>query len=162
MRRSSGTLARWRRLPARMRGAAAGLSRRELAARGGPDGWSVREYVHHIVEANVVAASIVLAALGKPDGVYDWSWLVPDRAWMARLGYGRLPIGPALRLLDALGAHLAAVVQGRRGLSRPVRLRGSRVRPTRTTVERVLRDECDHADQHLRDVREILSSLRRA
>jgi hypothetical protein len=163
MNRPSGTLERWRRVPGRVRRAVAGLPRRALDARGGSDGRSVREYAHHLVEANLVAASIVLAALGRPDGEYDWSWLVPDGAWMARLGYRRLPVGPALDLLEALGAHLSAVIAGARGgLSSPVRLRGSAKRPTRTTVEEVLREECEHADHHLRDVREILASRRRA
>ncbi|HET7453763.1 MAG TPA: hypothetical protein VFL12_13535 [Thermoanaerobaculia bacterium] len=153
------TLRRWSRIPARIRRAVAGRSRRELAARGGSQDWSAGEYVHHLVEANVVAASIIVAALGKPGCTYDWSWLFPDRAWMARLGYRRLRVGPALDLLAALSAHVSALVAGARGgPASPVRLRGSARRPTRTTVEKILREECEHADHHLRDIREILGS----
>ncbi len=154
-------LARWRRVSSRLRRAVAGRSRRDLAARGGSEGWSAAEYVHHLVEANLVAASIVVAALGRPGSTYDWSWLFPDRAWMARLGYGRLSVGPALDLFEALSAHVAGLVAGARGgLSSPVRLRGSAGRVRRTTVERVLRDECDHADHHLRDLRRVLARRR--
>ena len=169
MKRPSGraaktaTLRRWRRIPARIRRAVAGLSRRERAARGGSQDWSVGEYVHHLVEANLVASSIIVAALGKPGCTYDWSWLFPDGAWMARLGYRRLPVGPALDALESLSAHVSALVAGSRGgPAAPVRLRGSAKRPTPTTVEKILREECEHADHHLRDIREILASRSRA
>jgi len=33
-------------------------------------------------EANVVAASIVIAALGSPGCTYDWSWMMPFGAWL--------------------------------------------------------------------------------
>ena len=73
-----------------------------------------------------VAASIVLGAVGSPGSEFDWSWLVPGDAWMKRLGYSRLPIEAALRLLDALCAHLAGLLRGSPGsLRRVVRLRGT-------------------------------------
>jgi hypothetical protein len=150
----ASTLARWEAIPGRIRRALAGASRRALARRGGRDGRSIAEYVHHLVEANLVAASIALAAVGSPGSEYDWAWLVPDDAWMKRLGYARLPVDPALGLLDALAAHLSAVLRGSPGaLRRVVRLRGSSG-VERRTVEQVLAGECEHADQHLRDIRE--------
>jgi len=155
------TLAGWGRIPGRLRRAVAGASRRELAGRGGGDGRTAAEYVHHLVEANLVAASIVLAAVGSPGSEYDWSWLVPDESWMARLGYARLPVEPALRLLDALSEQLSRVLRGSPGsLRRVVRLRGTSG-IERSTVERVLADECDHAEQHLRDIRAALDARTR-
>lgn len=158
----SAILTRWAAIPARLRRAIAGASRRELARRGGRDDRSVAEYVHHLVEANLFAASIVLAAVGSPGSEYDWSWLVPDDGWMKRLGYGRLPVEPALRLLDALCAHLPPVLRGSPGsLRRVVRLRGASA-VERRTVEQVLREECEHADQHLGDIHAALAARVRA
>jgi hypothetical protein len=158
----AATLARWGRIPERLRRAVAGASRRELASRGGGDGRTAAEYVHHLVEANLVAASIVLAAVGSPGSEYDWSWLVPDESWMKRLGYARLPVEPAIRLLDALCAHLSSVLRGSPGsLRRVVRLRGTSG-IERSTVERVLADEWEHAEQHLRDIRAALAARARA
>ena len=157
------TLARWTAIPGGLRRALAGISRRDLALRGGADGRSVGEYAHHLVEANLVAASIVLAAVGSPDGEgeYDWAWLVPDEAWMRRLGYRRLPVEPALALLDALCIHLAAVLGGSpEALRRSVALRGS-TGVERRTVEEILRAECEHAEQHLRDIRAVRSAAAR-
>jgi len=68
----------WTSIPREIRRGVAGLSTRDLTVRGGSEGWSIREYVHHLVEANLVASNIVLAALGKPGCTYDWSWVTPD------------------------------------------------------------------------------------
>jgi hypothetical protein len=116
--------------------------------------------VHHVVEANVVAASIVLAAVGASDPEYDWRWLVPDAAWMRRLGYRRLPAAGAIRLLDALCVHVAAVVRNVPGaMERPVRLRGT-AGVARRTVGDVLADECAHAGLHLADIRSTRAGRR--
>jgi hypothetical protein len=147
------TVTVWIGIPRRLRRAVAGMSRRDLSRRVGADRRTVAEYVHHIVEANLVAASIVLAALGSPGSEYDWSWLVPDDRWMKRLGYDHRPIEPALRLLDALAVHLGGLLRESPAmLRRSVRLRGSSGLQRRT-VARILREECDHAEQHLRDIR---------
>lgn len=150
----TSTMKGWTSIPGKIRRALAGLSTRELNLRGGSEGWSIREYVHHLVEANLVASNIVLAALGKPGCRYDWSWVTPDADWMRRLGYDRAPIEPALKLLEALCSHVAGVVRtAPDSLERHVKLLdspGAKVR--RRTVEQVLRDECEHAQHHLRDI----------
>lgn len=148
------TLRAWASTPKRIRRAVSGLSARDLDFRSGSEGWSIREYAHHLVEANLVASNIVLAALGKPGCKYDWSWMMPNARWMKRLGYDRAPIQPALELLEALCSHVAGVVRSAPGgLRRHVRLLdapGAKLR--RRTVEQVLADECEHVDHHLRDI----------
>jgi hypothetical protein len=157
MKRSASqtaTLRAWASTPRRIRKAISGLSTRDLDLRGGSEGWSIRESAHHLVEANLVASNIVLAALGKPGCTYDWSWVTPDTSWMRRLGYDRAPIEPALQLLEALCSHVAGVLRAARGgMRRHVRLRdapGGRLR--RRTVAQVLADESEHVEHHLRDV----------
>jgi DinB superfamily len=154
---STNTLRAWRSIPRQIARAISDLSVRDLSLRGGPDGWSIREYVHHLVEANLVASNIVLAAMGKPGSRYDWSWMFPDRQWMERLGYDRAPIDPALGLLEHLCSHVAAVVRiAPHGLEGHVRLVDSPgSRPRRQAVRQVFEDECEHARHHLRDIAEI-------
>ena len=114
---------------------------------------SIRETVHHLVEANLVAASIMIAALGKSGCVYDWSWLVPDGAWTERMGYARVPIGPALATLRALVEHVAAIIAASDGLGREVQLLDSPGAVLYTkTVEGLLRQEVEHAAEHLRSL----------
>jgi hypothetical protein len=144
----------WASIPRRIRGAVSGLSARDLGLRGGSEGWSIREYVHHLVEANLVASNIVLAALGKPGCAYDWSWVMPDAGWMKRLGYDRMPIEPALRMLEHLCAHVATVVRvAPGGLAGKVRLVDAPgAKPYGRTIQQILEEECEHAQRHLHDV----------
>ncbi len=123
--------------------------------RAGFGSMSVHETVHHIVEANVVAASIVIAALGSPGCVYDWSWMLPFGPWMERLRYADKPLGPALKLLEALNAYVAAQIEPLSdGLQRTVRLRDEPDGPLRTaTVADVLLQEALHAREHVDELR---------
>ena len=123
-------------------------------ARGGSEGWSIQEYAHHLVEANLVASTIFLAGVGKPGTQYDWSWLVPDRQWIRRLGYGRVPVEPAITLLEALCTHVVGIARHTPGImGSRVRLVGSSGTRSRSrTLREVLEDECDHARHHLRDI----------
>jgi hypothetical protein len=156
--KQAATLESWAAIPGRIRKATAGLSGRQLDRRGGSEGRSIRELVHHLVEANLVASTIVIAALGSPGCTFDWSWLMPDEAWIRRLGYAKTPIGPALNLLEALCPHVVRLVRtSGGGLRSRVALRdspGAKLRPQ--TVEQVLAEECEHAAQHLRDIRETV------
>ncbi len=147
---SRAVLDEWRSIPGLVRGLVAGLSDEELDRRADADVMSRRELVHHVVEANVVAASIVVAGLGSSNAVYDWSWMMPFGPWMERMCYDRKPIGPALALLDAINAWVAAMVEPLEdGLERTLELRD---RPAgelrRVTIADVLRQEVEHAREH--------------
>jgi hypothetical protein len=101
-------LSAWLEVPRAIEEATGGLTDADLDLRGGSDGWTIRETVHHLVEANVVAGSIVIAALGKSGCTYDWSWLNPDRSWMERMGYdcrADPSATPADRELQRRSAH---------------------------------------------------------
>jgi len=162
-RASSGDpLRAWAALPLALRRAIAGLQARQLDRRDRDDELTIREYVHHIVESNLVASNIVLAALGSPGCRYDWSWVLPNGAWMKRLGYDELPIGTSLALLEALVLHLTAVLRrSPAALRRTVRLLdrpGAALR--RRMVAQVLADECEHARHHLQEVSAAKARLR--
>jgi hypothetical protein len=141
----------WLAIPDAIEAALRGRSARELDARGGKQAWSPREAAHHLVEANLIATSIVLAALGTDGGRYDWTWVQPNTAWTRRMGYERVAVRPALAALRAVGRHLAAVLQAADGgLSRTVELWDAPGAPTyRKSVAQLLADEVAHAKEHL-------------
>jgi len=156
------TVKEWKGIPGRLRRAISGLSARDLRRRGGSEDISIAEYAHHLVEANIVASTIALAALGKPGCVFDWSWMYPDARWVKNLGYARAPLGPALGVLEALCRHVAGLARAAPGgLSRSVRLVDSPgARPRRRTLEQVFAEECEHARHHLRDIAETRKKRR--
>lgn len=144
----------WRAIPDAIEKAIEGLPEKGLDLRGGPDGWSIRETVHHLVEANLVASIAMIAALAKSGSVFDWSWVTPDSAWMQRMSYHRAPIRPALDMLRGLSEHVATIIDGAAGgLRCEVQLLDAPGAESYTkTVEELLMQEAAHAEGHLRGV----------
>jgi hypothetical protein len=150
MTRKQDPLAAWKQIVGLVRGIA-----REKNLDRKVDGSTIREIVHHVVEANVVAASIIVAALGSPGCTYDWSWMMPFGPWMKRMRYDRKPVGPTLRLLSAVNAWVVAQVEPLPdALRRTVRLRDEPRGPTRrVTVADVLLQEARHAREEVANVK---------
>jgi hypothetical protein len=149
------TLAAWRAVPGTLTDVVRSLDDAQLDRRIEKTGMTVREQVHHLVEAQVVAASIAIAGLGMPGSTYDWSWMQPFGSWMERLPYRSLPLALSLDLLRALNAWVAAVAEGTEGgLSRELSLRDSPDAALRkVTVGDVLRQEVEHAEEHVLQIR---------
>src|SRR5258707_2107385 len=149
-------LAAWRSIVPLVHGMVHARSEEEIDLQADPESMTLRETVHHIVEANVVAASIVTAALGSPGSVHDWSWMLPFGKWMERMRYDKKPLAPSLRLLEALNEYIAAQIEPLEdGLERRVRLRDEPDGPLReVTVADILLQEAEHAREHVDEARE--------
>jgi hypothetical protein len=134
-----------------------GLTEDDLSLRGGPDGWSIRETVHHLVESNLVACTIAIAAVGTGGCTYDCSWLNPDRAWMERMGY-RGAVAPAIEALSASCRYGSALLSAAPdALRREIKLLGAPgTEPYPMTVEQMIRLEVEHARHHLQEIDETL------
>jgi hypothetical protein len=141
----------WRSIVPLVRRMAEGLSEQELDRRRAGAPFSIRETVHHVAEANVVAASIVIAALGSPGSVYDWSWMLPFGRWMEQMRYDRKPLAPSLRLLEALNDYVAAQIEPLPdALERTARLVDQPgAEPRAVTVAEILLQEAQHAREHV-------------
>ena len=155
--RGETAVAAWRRVPGRIRAAIRGLDEEDLDRRGGGEQWSIRETVHHLVEANLIASNMILAALAADGYEYDWTWVNPSRSWMKRVGYDKAGVEPAIALLRAVCKHIAALVADEPArLTRSVRVNDSPgAKRYVLSVEAILRQEADHAGDHLRSIREI-------
>ena len=160
--RYADVLKAWNAIPRKIRRSVQDVSPRRLGWRENAEEWSMREYAHHLIEANLIAATIVIAAIGKPGAVYDWSWVTPSGGWVTRMGYNRVSLDRGLLLLEQLCRYVTSVVRAApRGLASTVRLRDERSGSLeRKSVEQVLRDECEHARHHLRDMARIRHVLR--
>lgn len=160
----NSALQSWLNLPNLIEKSIKGLSEADLDLRGGQHGASVRETTHHLVEANLIAATIILAALapGKLT-TYDWSWVWPNVEWMQRIGYSKAPVAPALKTLSALCEYYASLIAGiPDGLAREVQLLDSPgAQPYSKSVEAILHQECKHVEEHLRDIAEIRAAYNR-
>ncbi len=153
---AGAALQAWLAIPASIEKAIEGLAEQDLDLRGGADGWSIRENVHHVVEASLVASNIVLACLAKSGCVYDWSWVTPDSSWVRRVGYDKAPVPTAIDLLKALCTHMALLITSAPdGFSREVQLLDAPGAKLYTrTVKDLLTQEVEHAEGHLSAVTE--------
>jgi len=144
----------WRRIPIQVKKTVKGLSHEELTLRKGKNMMSMHETVHHVAEANIVAASMIIAALGKDGATYDWTWLYPNLEWIKRMGYAKVPIKPVVKMLDCLNEHIANLVRvNPKVLRRKVTLFDTPGGETYTmTVEEIMKLEVDHAIEHLKEV----------
>ena len=148
-------LDKWRRVPQLVSDVVDGRPDEVLAQAKGSDGLTMLELVHHLTEANIVAATMIIAAMGASGTTYDWSWLWPNKEWADRLGYSRVPAAGSIKLLDALIEHVTHVIRaaGNDALEREVRLFDTPNSDVYTkTVADIVRMEIDHAENHLRDV----------
>ena len=145
----------WRQIPRNVGRTVNGLSKAQLTSRRAPESMSPHETVHHIAEANVVAASMIIAAIGKDGATYDWSWLYPNLEWVKRVGYAKAPIEPAVAMLRSMNEHIANLVKANpKVLKRKVTLFDTPGGETYTmTVEDIMRQEVSHADEHLDELR---------
>lgn len=150
-------LAAWQRIPIRIRSSIKGLTRDQLDQKLGTNGWTIRETVHHLVEANLIASNMILAALATNGGYFDWTWVNPNKSWMRRVGYDAAGVDPAIKVLRALSRHISELIsQNRQTLSRKVQLSDTPDGPRYLmTVEDILRQEVKHADEHLRPIQDI-------
>ena len=149
-----GLIRSWRRIPRQADKTVRGLSREEMSIRKSKKMMSIHETVHHVVEANIVAASMIIAAIGKDGATYDWTWLYPNLDWIKRMGYASVPLKPAIRMLDCMNEHIANLVRvNPKVLKRKVTLRDTPDGEEYTmTVEEIMNHEVSHAIDHLKEV----------
>lgn len=146
----------WKKISNDIRQIAAGLSDEQMASMPGSEGLTLKEVAHHIVEAHIVAASMIIAALGASGSTYDWSWLWPNKEWNVRLGYNEMPLEPSIKTLENLVEHISNLVAlNDETLQREIRLfdsPGAKTYPK--TIAEIIQQEIDHATKHLDDVRQ--------
>ena len=95
-------------LPARIRGAVAGLDDRQLDTPYRPGGWTVRQVVHHVADSHMHGLMRVKLALTE-----ETPTIKPyDESAFATLADMRLPVEVSLTLLDSLHARWTAVYVG--------------------------------------------------
>lgn len=101
----AAAIATLRRLPQALREAVRGLDAGQLEAPYRPDGWTVRQVVHHVADSHMHGLLRVKLALTE-----DTPTIKPyDEAATARLGDMRLPLEVSFGILEGVHARWTAV-----------------------------------------------------
>lgn len=105
-------LKKYLQLPDRLEAAIAGLSEADLDLTKN-DGWSIRAYVHHTVEGELMWQLFLRAILGR-DGIeipIAWYFGLEQEEWGRRWAYGKRAVGPTLALFRGSTAALAELLR---------------------------------------------------
>ena len=152
-------LKRYEKLPERLEAAIAGLddAQLDLALKAG---WSIREYVHHTVEGELMWQLFLRAIIGS-DGIefpIQWYFSIPQDEWAGRWASGKRRVGPTLALFRGSTASLAELL---RNMPADAWKHYGRVtwpgddKETRLTVRDILLMHLGHMDRHSADIQAI-------
>lgn len=104
----AATIASIERTPANFRRASAGLTDAQLDTPYRPDGWTVRQVVHHLADAHLVLytrTKIALTEDNPPVKMWD------EVTWAELLDARRMPIDGSLSIIDAVHARLVHLLK---------------------------------------------------
>jgi hypothetical protein len=151
-------LKKYLQLPERLEAAIAGLSESDLDLRG--EGWSIRQYVHHTVEGELMWQLFLRAILGT-NGIefpIPWYFVLSQDEWAECWASDRRAIEPTLALFRASTRSLAELLRcvepaAWKNFGR-VTWPGAK-QETRLTVRDIVLIHIGHMDQHAADIRTI-------
>ena len=152
-------LARYLQLPARLEAAIAGLSEDQLDLTAG-QGWSIRAYVHHTVEGELMWQMFLRAILGR-DGIeipIAWYFGLEQEEWERRWAYAKRALGPTLALFRGSTSTLVELL---RNVPSEAWEHCGRVtwpgddNETRLSVRDIVLMHLRHMDGHTEDIRTI-------
>lgn len=151
-------LKKYLQLPDRLEAAIAGLSESDLDMKGA--GWSIRQYVHHTVEGELMWQLFLRAILGT-DGIefpIQWYFAISQDEWAQHWASDMRCIEPTLALFRAstrsLNELLRCVDPQAWQHFGYVTWPGAK-EATRLTVRDILLIHIGHMDQHTADIRAI-------
>lgn len=88
----------------------AGLSESDLDRSRDQGKWTIRQIVHHIVDAEDIWKIFIKASLGNPGCTVDTSWYIIDNKCAGPLDYAHRPITEAVELFRAIRRHILELV----------------------------------------------------
>lgn len=151
-------LNKYLQLPDRLEAAITGLDQVKLDW-SGKEGWSIRTYVHHTVEGELIWEINLRAAAGCDRIVFPMAWYFTQEqdTWAERWAYNRRPVEPALALFRGSTRNL---VEFLRCLPEAWDRSGRITFPgdqqeTVLSVRDIILMHIRHMDQHTADIRAI-------
>lgn len=93
-------------MPDQLEQAIKGLSENQLDTARKEGRWTIRQLLHHIVDADDLTRAIIKAAIGNPGCRFNMEWYSPDNSWDETMDYGGRGIEAALHLYRACHQHL--------------------------------------------------------
>jgi hypothetical protein len=135
-----------------------GLDESQLDLSLTPEGWSIRQLIHHIADGDYLWKTFLLMAAGDGDRVFslEWYWCLPQDEWVKRWTYAGREISPSLSLLESNARHTLQLLEKIPGLYQKSLLVPTREgSKERVTVGEVVEMQFRHVVGHVEDIRQI-------
>jgi catechol 2,3-dioxygenase-like lactoylglutathione lyase family enzyme len=104
------TLELYMQAPSELQSLLEGLKEQELDLSKVPGGWTVRQIVHHLADADAMQLARIKVALAEPGRVWVSNAYSPQ-GWSDVVGYSRPAVQPSVDLFRANREHVAALLQ---------------------------------------------------
>jgi hypothetical protein len=146
-----------------LKSAIQGLDDDQLDLNLAPDGWSIRQLIHHIADGDYLWKEFLLRAAGDTEQEFslEWYWCLPQDEWVKRWSYAKRDIAPSLALLETNRQHTLQLLEQvpwlwEKSLLIPTRQGGQE----RVSVGEVVEMQSRHVAGHVDDIRQIRYSHR--
>jgi hypothetical protein len=118
--------------------------------------WTIRQIVHHIVDAKDLWETFIKAALGNPGYTVDMNWYILDNKCAPLLDYARRPIKDGVELFRAIRRHIVELVKCLPDAwGRFAAVSWSGIVDGKTfKVGDVIGFQCSHLEHHIKQIRE--------
>jgi len=143
--------------PGQLRALLEGLSETHLDLAREDGKWTIREIVHHILDAEDLWEAAIKAALGNSGCTFDFSWYILDNKCAPILDYANRPIDDAVDFFNVLRPYISGMVkQLPNAMERTVRIthEDSRMEARNVSVKEMLEWQIKHLDIHLKQIKE--------
>ena len=142
--------------PKQFRKALSGLSPSDLDLARAEGKWTIRQIVHHIVDAEDLWKICIKSALGNPGCTVDVSWYIVDNKWAVPLDYANRPIGEAVKYFEAVRRHVVELIGHLPDAwgQHIILTRGSGTERKKLTVKDIVERQVRHLVLHIEQIRE--------
>lgn len=73
--------------------------------------WTIRQIIHHIVDAEDIWETCLKAGMGNSGCIFDFSWYIPDNKCAEPLDYANRPISLAVESFNATRRYIVELVK---------------------------------------------------
>ncbi len=131
----------------------------DLDLRSEPDGWTVREIIHHVSDDGDVWSMCIKKALATPGVLVRLEGFPGNEPWAEALAFARRDTGPAVRLIRAHRCYLAHVLEHFEGAwDRSIRLANAEGQVVREmSVREMVTMLTDHMLEHVETLKRTLA-----
>lgn len=136
------------------------LTESELNLAENSSSWTIREYIHHMVDGDDIWKVFIKRALGNSQGAFllDWYWQMSQEDWARAWHYAERAIEPSLALFAASRAQVAQLLRSTSGsLDRHLVMGLPDGNEQLVSIREIVEMQTRHIEGHIADIQRILA-----